>query len=276
MFRRVLLPHDGSEACDRMLRRVRPLLAPDATVQLLSVVVEAGGMAAVEERADAAQGHLERLRDELVDAGLRGEVALVRGDPADGVLEAAARLDADLVAMATHGRSGPSRWLQGSVAEAVARRCPAPVLLANPDALDGQELRRLLVPVAGATLPAAPVLERLAVGCGAEVVLLTVAEPAPSVSAAAPMVVAPPAAQLEEALEGPRRALERAGVRARTAVAYGPAVPQVLAASEREGADLIVMASHGRKGLERWALGSVTEEVVRHGRRPVLVVRAGS
>jgi nucleotide-binding universal stress UspA family protein len=282
MFRRALIPLDGSAWSDRIVRFAHALLEPGASLCLLQVAGEGGGMASVEERLDEAAAHLERVRAGLDGFDVTADV--MHGDSARVIREAAERLDPDVVVMATHGRSGPSRWFRGSVAESVVRHVSAPVLVANPGALDrAPELRprRILMPVDGSAegLAALSHVERLARASGAEVVLLTVAEPVPALGATAgmavaPVAMAPPVAALEALLDAPRRALQQLGIRARALVAYGPSATEILVASEREEVDLIAMTTHARHGVERWVLGSVTEEVLRHGRRPVLVLRA--
>ena len=61
---------------------------------------------------------------------------------------------------------------------------------------------------------------------------------------------------------------------ATTFVAIGDPPSEIIAAAERESADLLIMVTHGRSGITRGLLGSVTETVVRHSATPVLVVRA--
>lgn len=56
------------------------------------------------------------------------EYRLLEGEPAPVIAETAAEVDADLIVMGTHGRTGLSRLMMGSVAEAVLRRAPCPVL----------------------------------------------------------------------------------------------------------------------------------------------------
>jgi len=70
-----------------------------------------------------------------------------------------------------------------------------------------------------------------------------------------------------------RFALQGAKVRAR--VSEGPPAKAILTAAGEEGATVIAMASHGRKGFARWVLGSVSEEVVRFSEIPVLLTRCG-
>lgn len=81
-------------------------------------------------------------------------------------------------------------------------------------------------------------------------------------------------AEANAALDAARKAMVEAGVQASTVIGEGHAVHDgILRALESTGADLIVMGSHGRRGLERLVLGSVTQRVLGAVHIPVLVVR---
>jgi universal stress protein A len=80
----------------------------------------------------AARTRLERIARENIGSGLRYEVDILMGDPGLEVLQAAKRLGASLIVMATHGRKGLSHLLLGSVAERVIREAPCPVLTVKP------------------------------------------------------------------------------------------------------------------------------------------------
>lgn len=81
-------------------------------------------------------------------------------------------------------------------------------------------------------------------------------------------------AEAKEATAAARKALEQAGVKVKTAVIEAHATWRgILEAAESMGADLIVMGSHGRRGLEKMVLGSVAQRVLSHSQLPVLVVR---
>ena len=81
-------------------------------------------------------------------------------------------------------------------------------------------------------------------------------------------------AEANTALDAAKSALEQAGIPVTTVVGEGHAVHDGIArAAESSGADLIVMGSHGRRGLEKLVLGSVTQRVLGVAKVPVLVVR---
>jgi nucleotide-binding universal stress UspA family protein len=81
-------------------------------------------------------------------------------------------------------------------------------------------------------------------------------------------------AEANDALAAARQAFETAGVRVNTALVESHAVWRgIVEAAEAGGADLIVMGSHGRSGIEKLVLGSVAQRVLAHAHLPVLVVR---
>ncbi|MFB6217874.1 MAG: universal stress protein [Halobacteriaceae archaeon] len=79
----------------------------------------------------------------------------------------------------------------------------------------------------------------------------------------------------EEALAAVREAAEEGGVAVETELLEGTPAREIVAAAERTGADLVVMGTHGRGGIDRLLLGSVAERVVRTADVPVLTVRQG-
>jgi nucleotide-binding universal stress UspA family protein len=84
-------------------------------------------------RREDVLASLETQRAQLASEGVPVRVDALEGDPAECILDAAEREQADLVAMSTHGRSGVGRWLFGSVAEKVLRTCPAPLLVVREE-----------------------------------------------------------------------------------------------------------------------------------------------
>ena len=80
--------------------------------------------------------YLNRLAQGINDRGLRVQTATRSGNPARHIVETAREMDAALIAMTTHGRSGVSRMIFGSVAESVVRDAPVPVLLIRASVRD--------------------------------------------------------------------------------------------------------------------------------------------
>ena len=140
MYKRVVVPLDGSPLAESMLRFVVDIAGPlDLEVMLLRVIrvlprpLTEGVRAAVLENAEYsptdALEYLAPLAAELKRRGIRVRTQVRRGEPVEEIVDCAREVDADLIAMTTHGRSGLGRWLFGSVAEAVLREAEIPVFL---------------------------------------------------------------------------------------------------------------------------------------------------
>ncbi|MCI0342505.1 MAG: universal stress protein [Planctomycetales bacterium] len=288
MLDKILVPLDGSPLAEGILTHVRRLLVRrDAEVRLLRVIPDRAVEGAAwfpEEPAETVQKHLERIRDLLAIQGVSVHAEVRVGDPAEKILKVADDLRPSLIAMSTHGRSGPARWLLGSVAERVLRGARHPLLLANPSALtEGEKprefkFRRLLVPLDGSEMAAKvlPLVEGFAKVFESEVVLLHVV-PVPVIAEGplpyAGIPVLPTKEDAAAAIEPQREALARTGIPTRVSVLFGGAAAGILDAVTNEKADLIAMTTHGRTGFSRWVLGSVAEKVARHSPCPVLVLR---
>jgi nucleotide-binding universal stress UspA family protein len=145
-------------------------------------------------------------------------------------------------------------------------------------------MRRILVPTDGSpgSEKALPYATIVASAQNAEMIVVSVIDDLPIV---APGYGATSAAIYEEILrdnenaakshlEGIARKLTAAGIPVRTAVRRGPTAAALLDWEAEETPDLLVMATHGRTGLPRFALGSVADRMVREGTTPVLLVRS--
>jgi nucleotide-binding universal stress UspA family protein len=304
MLERILVPLDGSPLAEGILAQLRPLLLRrDAEVMLLRVVPFPVSTRVYDTslRAEAhleAKRYLSDMEKLLADKGVRVRTASGEGAPAEEILDAAAREGATMIAMSTHGRSGIARWILGSVAEKVVRASKVPVLLmrsfagapAAPAPKEERALKKILVPLDGSetSMAVLPHVAELAKLYDATAMLLYVEETVfyPPGSFAGAMVglpvVPPPEPETprgggESALKYAIDRLVSAGVRDVITLTSGgdPAV-QILEFAARKMADAIAMATHGRTGLSRWVLGSVTEKVLRASPLPMLVVRAES
>ncbi len=233
-------------------------------------------------RREHEQAYLQGIRGRLAD-DVRVRVDLLDGPVTSVLAEYARHNGAGLLVMATHGRGGLERAWLGSVADEMVRVSPIPLLLVRPEPdQDPGPLRRILVALDGSTLAEA-ILEH-AVGLArvepdAELVLLHVVQPVSSVAwvpteALQENDVLAREERARTYLEGMARQLQGAGLHARARIEVAAAVaPTILEVSREEGADVIAVATHGRSGLVRLALGSVADKLVRASRTPVLLFR---
>ena len=136
--KRALVALDGSAAGEAVMKFLMEIAGPlDMTVMLLHVlepIPPAGGDGTVviddvDARRREAEEYLAPIAAMLRSQGVDTTWAVRYGRAADEILAAAKDNGADLIAMATHGRTGLGRLLFGSVAEAVLRRAPVPVFM---------------------------------------------------------------------------------------------------------------------------------------------------
>ncbi len=143
MYRKILVPLDGSELAEAILPQARMLaqcgggeivlLRVVSTIGLESLGVDAAlARSAMEMVRAEAQQYLDRMAQYLKLKGVKASTALREGIVADMILDYAEANLVDLIAMSTHGRSGLGRWLIGSVADRVVRGAKVPVLLVRP------------------------------------------------------------------------------------------------------------------------------------------------
>jgi nucleotide-binding universal stress UspA family protein len=151
MYKKILVPLDGSELSEHALEHLRAIAGgPKALKVVLLRIVEpvviplAGGQYAVKqaletrEQADTdAKNYLNKLAGQLEEEGMSVKTVITHGMPADDILNYATKNKVGLIIMSTHGRSGISRWLFGSVAEKVIRHSTVPVLVSPPHGTRG-------------------------------------------------------------------------------------------------------------------------------------------
>jgi nucleotide-binding universal stress UspA family protein len=201
-------------------------------------------------------------------------------EPAERIVAYAEDADIDLVVMGTHGRRGVDRMLFGSVTEEVVRKAPCPVFTvrADADVTPGQAVRRVLAPVdfSDASETAIQHAKEIAFTYGAEIDLLHVVEEPfypPEYG------LGSPAFPSKEVLENVEKQL---GDLAREKIGYehvmieaqtGTPARKILEYVDENEIDLVVIATHGRSGIDRVLLGSVAERVLRQSPKPVFVVK---
>jgi nucleotide-binding universal stress UspA family protein len=277
MSKHILVPLDGSSFGEAALR---PALAiarrTRARVTLVSVQ-DLRAASATELRYEARAAYLERIRREC--GPMEGSVGVTVGcgHPADQILALAESSGADLIVMSTHGRGGVSRLWLGSVADQCLRHAHVPLLLTRPQPsgqLSGDRAflpNRVVVPLDGTDGAERALGEatRLAVTFRVPIALVRVIDCERGADRPRPDAAA--------ALAAARAYLNAVSTRLRgrgvpvTAVAIPDRHPASTIIAEA-AADMIVMATHARTGLERALLGSVADKVSRGARGAVVLV----
>lgn len=135
MFRTILVPLDGSSLAEESVDRIRELaLTHSSKVILLRVAFALVFPGADPTKAqinvtEEAEEYLEKIQKRLESEGIQAEIVVRYGFPVEEILAHINRGGIDLLAMTTHGRTGPARMVMGSVAEQVVRHSNIPVLL---------------------------------------------------------------------------------------------------------------------------------------------------
>ena len=299
MIKRILVPLDGSALAESVLpvaaQLTRALQGTLILFQVYDVLPTDIPLNVIEAEAREAETYLANvaLRPEL--AGLQIETRTLGGAAALNILDAAQEEQADLLVMSSHGRSGITRRVLGSVAEHVIRHATVPVLvLRGPQAgtLLDRAAPTALVALDGssqaesALLPAAQVLAALAAPRAGTLRLARIVAPPIEIRAAALLEQPAPLFEREDerlfmAEDYLLRLSER--LQAEGLDGYHPAVTWSLHVSEDviaalvhagEQALFLALATRGRGFLERWTTGGgVTVGVLEHSTLPLLIVR---
>jgi nucleotide-binding universal stress UspA family protein len=265
MFDRVIVPLDGSSIAESALGPAADVVRETGAALVPMMVVHD------QMFEDHARYLKERTAD--LDVELRPPYILVADDPG-ACISNAGEAPRSLVVMTTHGRTGWRRTVLGSVAEKVVRTATAPVLLVGPNCADPPRLRggKAVVPVDGSPRSEAivPVAAEWCRALDMEAWSLEVV--IPDAGAEGPLAEG-------DVTEGnyPRevaQTFETAGIRSGWDVVHAPTAGEAIVDyAAALPASLLALATHGRSGLDRVAMGSVTSAVVHDATCPVLVQR---
>jgi len=291
---RVLLATDGSEdaraatawlmqfplPAGTLLRVVSAVSLPPSSIDVVPV------RDFLQSMRDEAHRVAEAARAALAGRVPAAEVHVAEGDAREVILRAAEEWRADLIVLGARGLGTVARFLLGSVSLGVARHARCSVLAVKGAAA---RLRGALVAIDGSphAAAAAAFLARLPLDPALVVRLLGVVE-RPGYPATTPALAAGMVRQaIEDIVEERRAALEQA--LATTAqlfagavktvekeVVVGHPVAEIIGAAARPDVDLVVVGARGLGAIQRLLLGSVSEGVLRHGDRPVLIVKTAA
>jgi nucleotide-binding universal stress UspA family protein len=321
MFKRILVPLDGSMRAERALGvAARVASGSGGSIVLLQAVgspsdygttlygpylVRPPGLSegVLETKRASAKAYMESVSRSKTLAGVDVETKVAVGTAAPTIDDIACEEHADLIVMCSHGDTGFKRWLLGSVAQSLSRHCRVPVLVLHqegsaPDSAFPDPLRPLRSIVAQVALdgsqfaeaairPAAMLVAALAAPVQGMLVLTRVVPL--SAMGNTPAAREPTLDEAKTYLRQVRQKYaelsEQFNLSLHTAIATGKEVADTLIRSAERGdsvegnrlaggCDLIAITTHGRGGLQRLRLGSVTERVLGATRLPLLIVHA--
>lgn len=296
MYKKIVVPLDGSELAEAALPYAEELAAKlGSDIDLVHVYDSDHEKhhrvheLYTEKMAEATERGMEKHLGAGQSAGGRVRSAPLVGHAAEQIVDYAEKEDAGLIVMATHGRSGIRRWVLGSVAAKVARATAKPLALIRVDGAGvpsdtGALLNKVLLPLDDSkeSEQAVPHAEELARELKADVVLLHVIAPTYFAYSIPGETVEMPftpedmerfRSKSEHYLETVAEAFKKKGIGTATEVAVGAAAGEIMRLAEETPNALVIMSTHGRSGIGRWAFGSVADKVIHAANTPVLLVR---
>ncbi|MEK7353539.1 MAG: universal stress protein [Chloroflexota bacterium] len=297
MFKRILLPLDGSELAEITLPYGEELARRLGSEVIL---LHVRGQERQQEYEHIHQVYLDRLAETVkanINSGqpkakqVKVTTKVESGEPSESICRLVDENDVDLIIMTAVSTSGLKIGkMLGSVTDHVCRTVPKPVMLIRPPGakqtkgkehlinhilitLDGSELSKLALPVAeelASKLKVSATLFRMAnmirlYDDGSEsgtFIDYTKLNETEKKRVDAEMII----------LE---REIKKKGIDVNHVVTSGfDAAEDIIETAKKAAADLMVMSTHGRSGLSRWAFGSVAEKILRQGEIPLVLVNA--
>ena len=292
---RILVPLDGSSLAERALPAALALARAFSTttpceLHLLRVVPPI--MVALEPTLytetiqlgeQEAASYLAAAALEYGDDSVPITTSALTGSVAETIIHYAQENDVDLIVISSHGRSGISRWVYGSITEKVLHQacCATLIIREQVEQVAGQ-FQKILVCLDGSDLAAQILDTALAIAhcTQADVVLLRVVEPA---SLLFDMETADQVQENVNALEKDAaeaylnqlmQQLPQTNGRLSAHILYGSPADTIINFAQEQQVDLIAISSHGRSGISRWVYGSVAEKVMRGATCATLIMRA--
>jgi len=303
MYNKILVPLDGSELAESVLPYIEAMATTwsDASITFLYVVTVdiplAGQKFKDKIEADAtkaAEDYLSGLSKKLKYTHAVKTVVCT-GKAAETIADYAKKQKMNLIIMATHGRSGIGRFSHGSVADKVLHDSEIPIWMIRASIpkqkafKKGQKIR-MLVPLDGSKLAegALKYVARLSRQIGEDNTDITLFR---TIELFSPPFIYPPEMpiNIEEYIEYEKKRtneiciqylqkiqkhLEKEGIKSKYAVQDGIPADVIIDYANKNDIDVIVMSTHGRTGLSRWAFGSIAEKVVQSAGSSVFLVRS--
>jgi nucleotide-binding universal stress UspA family protein len=304
MFKQILVPLDGSTRAEQaLLVAARIARAANGSIVLMRVAnfpMDYGGgytqtplltEQVIETELDNVDDYLKKIATSDALAGISIKTEAMFGQPLQDILAVVESRRVDLVVICSHGRTGLKRWALGSIAQALAHQSPVPLLVLREGgqvsaigsgartypvcalvALDGSPFAET------ALIPAANLVAALAApDQGVLHLAQVVTHVGDEAQQKAKKYITDVAEQLQQKLKKLNLSITWSLLRDRDiagAIVDLTEHSEVKTTAEQiYGCDLIAMSTHGRGGLERLMMGSITERVLHATKLPMLIVR---
>jgi len=217
----------------------------------------------VEKAEQEAIKHLESVKAKATKEGVNCmTIESLSEEPYQDIVNHASKNNVDMIFMGTHGKTEMKRLMMGSVTARVIGYAPCNILILPLNAK--VECKNVLIATDGSKYSEAAASEALGIAkrCGSSLIVISVASSDAEIASA------------KDNVNKVSEAAEREGVKTTSVVTKGKPYEAIIETAKQKKADFIVVGSHGRTGLDRLLMGSVTERVIGHAETAVLVVRA--
>ena len=277
MYTKVVVPLDCSPLAEVALPYAEEIAGKMGSDIVLLTVLSS-------EESEEIQNHLayskkmvsstrlqvKKYLEDARETGISIGTATRTGSAAEGILEYADKGYPCLIVMATHGRSGISRWAVGSVADKVIKSTSKqPLLLvrakgAHPDVRAKRILKKAIVPLDGSSASESvlPYIGEIARNLEMDITLLRVTSKKDKIT------------EVESYLRNWCQRLAEDGISAGYEVRKGNAAEQIIEYADETATDLIAMTTRGQSSLNLFSLGSVAQKILMDGNSPLFLVRA--
>jgi len=217
----------------------------------------------VEKAEQEAIKHLESVKAQAKKEGVNCMTIVSLGEePYEEIVRHASKNNVDMIIMGTHGETEMKRLMMGSVTAKVIGYAPCNILVLPLNAK--VECKNVLIATDGSKYSEAAASEALGIAkrCGSSLIVISVASSDAEIASA------------KDNVNKVSEAAEKEGVKTTSVVTKGKPYEAIIETSKQKNADFIIVGSHGRTGIDRLLMGSVTERVIGHAEAAVLVVKA--
>jgi len=285
MYNKILVGFDGSEfSRAALLEAANRIKSRGGKIILLNAVYfdeeEFGNKPEqLEKRMESGKkicfGAKEMVRKEF---GIDIESIVSEGEPPEVIARTAQEMNADLIAMGTHGRRGIKRFIMGSVTSGVIGHAPCDVLVVKkPCTRCTGEFTSILLPFDGSAFSKKALSHAYALAKdeGSEVTALYVIPRYEEMIGfmKTDSIRKSLHKEAERIIDLAKQSVSSNGVTLATAIEEGNAADKIVETANRMKHDLIVMGSYGWRGVNKAILGSTTERVIMNATCPILVVK---
>jgi nucleotide-binding universal stress UspA family protein len=296
MIKHILVPLDGSRLAESSIPAAVFLAETfKAGVALIHVIEEKPPSEVHGEphlkQSDEAQAYLERLVSDKFPSGMEVNYHVHQEETknvARSIIQHVHEFESDLIVMCSHGRGGMRDVLHGSIAQQVINIGATPVLIIYPDSPGSSapfKCRSLLIPLDGDPdhEHSIPYAVEMVKACPVSIHLLMVIPNYSDLSGewvvrsryfpgATLRLLDESRSTAEEYIREQQRSLEKKGIRVTSNILRGDAAEIIADAAQNFDVDMIVMGTHGKRGLDAFWSGSVTPKIARHYKAPTLLV----